>query len=84
MKGHEDIQKFIIDLPTSDHTLVTLDAQPILGMYIITDNNLLKKATKSITFFTFESNKIVTKFLSSTIHPFQMFVLYNIILANTV
>lgn len=34
IRGHEQIQKFIIDLPTSDHSLVTLDAQPILGIYI--------------------------------------------------
>lgn len=31
IRGHEQIQKFIIDLPISDHSLVTLDAQPILG-----------------------------------------------------
>lgn len=35
IRGHEQIQKFIIDLPTSDHSLVTLDAQPILGAYSI-------------------------------------------------
>ncbi|KAJ8971905.1 hypothetical protein NQ317_010975 [Molorchus minor] len=29
--GSENIQKFIIDLPPSDHSVITLDAQPILG-----------------------------------------------------
>ncbi|RZB41724.1 NTF2-related export protein [Asbolus verrucosus] len=30
INGNERIQKFFIDLPTSDHTINTLDAQPIL------------------------------------------------------
>ncbi|KAI4470124.1 nuclear transport factor 2 [Holotrichia oblita] len=27
----EKIQKFYIDLPSSDHSIITLDSQPILG-----------------------------------------------------
>lgn len=29
--GNESIQKFVIDLPSTDHVVNTLDAQPILG-----------------------------------------------------
>lgn len=29
--GNDRIQKFYTDLPASDHTINTLDAQPILG-----------------------------------------------------
>jgi NTF2-related export protein 1/2 len=30
INGNERIQKFFIDLPTSDHIITTLDAQPVL------------------------------------------------------
>lgn len=33
--GNERIQKFFMELPPSDHTLTTLDAQPIIGKLII-------------------------------------------------
>lgn len=33
VSGNEKIQKFHMDLPATDHTLNTLDAQPILGNY---------------------------------------------------
>lgn len=29
--GNENILKFMIDLPPTDHVVTTLDAQPILG-----------------------------------------------------
>lgn len=29
--GNDQIQKFLMELPTTDHTLNTLDAQPIIG-----------------------------------------------------
>lgn len=29
--GNERIQKFFMDLPPSDHTLTTLDSQPVIG-----------------------------------------------------
>lgn len=32
--GNENILKFMIDLPPTDHVVTTLDAQPILGKFL--------------------------------------------------
>lgn len=37
VSGSDRILKFLIDLPSSDHTVNTLDAQPILGELIVND-----------------------------------------------
>lgn len=34
IEGKDNIQKFWTDLPPSDHSVFTLDAQPITGKYL--------------------------------------------------
>lgn len=34
INGHENIQKFYIGLPSSDHTVTTLDSQPVLDIAV--------------------------------------------------
>uniref|UniRef100_A0AAR5NYI0 NTF2-related export protein n=2 Tax=Dendroctonus ponderosae TaxID=77166 RepID=A0AAR5NYI0_DENPD len=65
VKGHEDIQKFIIDLPTSDHTLVTLDAQPILDSAVSGQLTFIIQASGTVKYQdktpkTFQQNFVVT------------------------
>lgn len=45
VEGKEQIQKFWMDLPGSDHTITTLDAQPITGesFYYIGDIRIRSK-----------------------------------------
>ncbi|KAL1502337.1 hypothetical protein ABEB36_007492 [Hypothenemus hampei] len=65
VKGNEQIQKFIIDLPTSDHTLVTLDAQPILDTAVNGQLTFMIQASGTVKYQdkspkTFQQNFIVT------------------------
>lgn len=39
--GRENIQKFFQDLPTTEHTVTTLDAQPVIDEAVSNQNTLL-------------------------------------------
>ncbi|KAK9877156.1 hypothetical protein WA026_016899 [Henosepilachna vigintioctopunctata] len=63
--GNEKIQKFYIELPPTDHTLTTLDAQPILDdavngqlTYLIQVSGTVKYQERTPK--TFQQNFIVT------------------------
>lgn len=43
ISGNDRIQKFYIELPSSDHSISTLDAQPILGINLIIPQLLILK-----------------------------------------
>ncbi|XP_011858193.1 PREDICTED: NTF2-related export protein-like isoform X1 [Vollenhovia emeryi] len=43
VSGKDDIQKFWTDFPTSEHTIQTLDAQPITGPEVATQLTFLVK-----------------------------------------
>ncbi|XP_030766115.1 NTF2-related export protein [Sitophilus oryzae] len=65
IKGNEQIEKFIIELPPSDHALTTLDAQPVLDVavngqltFIIQASGTVKYQDKSPK--TFQQNFVVT------------------------
>ncbi|CAG9767483.1 unnamed protein product [Ceutorhynchus assimilis] len=65
IKGHDRIQQFIIDLPGSDHTMVTLDSQPILDSataglltFMVQTSGIVKYQDKTPK--TFQQNFIVT------------------------
>ncbi|KAF5286729.1 hypothetical protein FQR65_LT12462 [Abscondita terminalis] len=48
--GNERIQKFYLDLPSSEHTLMTLDAQPILDNAVNGQLSFLIQASGTVTY----------------------------------
>ncbi|XP_066258117.1 NTF2-related export protein [Euwallacea similis] len=65
VKGKKNIQTFISNLPYSDHTLVTLDAQPILDSAVNGQLTFMIQASGTVKFQdktpkTFQQNFIVT------------------------
>ncbi|XP_050308929.1 NTF2-related export protein [Anthonomus grandis grandis] len=65
VKGNDRIQKFIIDLPASDHALVTLDAQPVLDIATSGQLTFIIQATGTVKYQektpkTFQQNFVVT------------------------
>ncbi|XP_060521119.1 NTF2-related export protein [Cylas formicarius] len=65
IKGNDRIQKFLMELPPSDHNTVTLDAQPVLDSavsgqltFIIQTSGTVKYQDKTPK--TFQQNFVVT------------------------
>lgn len=59
IEGKDNIQKFWTDLPLSDHSVFTLDAQPITGNYFLRlfmmISELVRRDDISIIFELFRS-----------------------------
>ncbi|KAJ8954337.1 hypothetical protein NQ314_007111 [Rhamnusium bicolor] len=63
--GNENIQKFVIDLPPTDHVITTLDAQPILDSAVSGQLTFMIQVSGSVKYQdkipkTFQQNFIVT------------------------
>ncbi|XP_076265111.1 NTF2-related export protein 1 isoform X2 [Rhynchophorus ferrugineus] len=65
VKGDSDIEKFIKDLPLSDHTLTTLDAQPILDIAVNGQLTFIIQASGTVKYQdknpkAFQQNFVIT------------------------
>lgn len=63
--GNERIQKFFIDLPTSNHTIITLDAQPVLDSAVNGQLTFIIQVSGTVKYQdrvpkTFQQNFIIT------------------------
>nr|CAH7749070.1 unnamed protein product [Callosobruchus chinensis] len=63
--GNQNILKFMIDLPTTDHSVTTLDAQPILNSAVNGQLSFIIQVSGSVRYQdkpskTFQQNFVVT------------------------
>nr|CAI5862830.1 unnamed protein product [Callosobruchus analis] len=63
--GNQNILKFMIDLPTTDHSITTLDAQPILDSAVNGQLSFIIQVSGSVRYQdkpskTFQQNFVVT------------------------
>lgn len=50
IEGKDDIQKFWVELPASDHSITTLDAQPITGPVVANQLTFLVKVSGQVKY----------------------------------
>ncbi|KAI4503519.1 hypothetical protein M0802_000922 [Mischocyttarus mexicanus] len=63
----DNIQKFFTDLPPSEHSIVTLDAQPIIGPEIMTELTFLVKVSGQVKHEENSSKPFIQTFMITVV-----------------
>ncbi|XP_012261867.1 NTF2-related export protein [Athalia rosae] len=67
IEGKDNIQKFWIDLPASDHSITTLDAQPITGPVVANQLTFLVKVSGQVKYHEKPSKPFNQNFLITAV-----------------